>query len=145
VKVELFGSLGFTGKGHNSDKAIVMGLEGETPATIEVDTVAKRVAAVTDTKRIKLLGTHEVDFDPETALIFHRREKLPLHSNGMRFTAVGANGAAIVERIFYSVAAGSSSITPARPRMAACRPSRSRCRTRSTPPTSCSGSRSSTA
>ena len=106
VKVELFGSLGFTGRGHGSDKAIVMGLEGEEPATVEVDSVAKRIAAAIETKRVKLLGTHEVDLDPETALIFHRREKLPLHSNGMRFTALGANGAIVVERIFYSVGGG---------------------------------------
>ncbi|HEY6034556.1 MAG TPA: serine dehydratase beta chain, partial [Kofleriaceae bacterium] len=105
VKIELFGSLGFTGRGHGSDKAIVLGLEGEEPATVDVDSVARRVAAVEQTKRIKLLGTHEVELDPESALIFHRREKLPLHANGMRFTAyAGAQTAA--ERIYYSVGGG---------------------------------------
>ena len=102
VKVELFGSLGFTGKGHASDRAILMGLEGEEPATVELDSMDRRVAEARATKRIKLLGKHEVDLDIDTALIFHRREKLPLHSNGMRFTAIGPN----VERIYYSVGGG---------------------------------------
>ncbi len=106
VKVELVGSLGFTGKGHGSDRAILMGLEGDEPATVDVDTVGKRMASALETKRIKLLGKHEVAFDPDLQLIFHRREKLPLHSNGMRFTAFGANNAVLVERIFYSVGGG---------------------------------------
>ena len=106
VKVELFGSLGFTGKGHGSDKAILLGLEGDEPATVDVDSVARRVAAVGETGRILLLGKHEVGLDLDTQLIFHRREKLPLHANGMRFTALGALGNVIVERIYYSVGGG---------------------------------------
>jgi L-serine dehydratase len=105
VKIELFGSLGFTGKGHGSDRAIVLGLEGDEPATVDIDSVANRVAAVGQNKRIKLLGRHEVELDPETALIFHRREKLPLHANGMRFTAY-AGAKTIAERIYYSVGGG---------------------------------------
>jgi L-serine dehydratase len=105
VKVELFGSLGFTGKGHGSDKAIVLGLEGDEPATVDVDSIARRVAAVESSHRIKLLGKHEVELDPSSALVFHRREKLPLHANGMRFTAF-AGSAALVERIYYSVGGG---------------------------------------
>jgi L-serine dehydratase len=106
VKVELFGSLGFTGKGHGSDRAVLLGLEGEEPATVDVDSVAPRVARAVQTKRIRLLGTHEVKLDPETQLVFHRREKLPLHANGMRFSALDAAGAAIAERIYYSVGGG---------------------------------------
>jgi L-serine dehydratase len=107
VKIELFGSLGFTGKGHGTDKAVILGLEGEDPAGVEVDSVPKRVAAAEQTKRIKLLGMHEVDLDPATAIVFHRREKLPLHANGMRFTALGTAGASpLVERIYYSVGGG---------------------------------------
>jgi L-serine dehydratase len=106
VKIELFGSLGFTGKGHGSDKAIILGLEGEDPATVDVDSVERRVKAVHDTKRIKLLGKYEVDLDPAEALIFHRREKLPLHANGMRFTALGSGHTSLVERIYYSVGGG---------------------------------------
>src|SRR5450432_897441 len=106
IKVELFGSLGFTGKGHGSDRAIVLGLEGDEPATCDIDSIARRIAAVEQTKRITLLGKHAVDLDPADALIFHRREKLPLHSNGMRFTAYAAAGTVLVERIYYSVGGG---------------------------------------
>jgi L-serine dehydratase len=104
VKIELFGSLGFTGKGHGSDKAILLGLEGEEPKTVNVDSVDKRVAAIQSAKRVNLLRKHEVGLE-ETPLIFHRREKLPLHANGMRFTALGASGK-IVERVYYSVGGG---------------------------------------
>jgi L-serine dehydratase len=106
VKVELFGSLGFTGKGHGSDKAILLGLEGDEPATVDVDSIAPRVARAAQHKRVKLLGKHDVALDPDTQLVFHRREKLPLHSNGMRFTALGAGGGTLVERIYYSVGGG---------------------------------------
>jgi L-serine dehydratase len=106
VKVELFGSLGFTGRGHGTDKAVLLGLEGEEPATVDVDSVAARVARAGHDKRVTLLGSHEVALDPETDLVFHRRDKLPLHSNGMRFTARGADGAALAERIYYSVGGG---------------------------------------
>ncbi|HEY0189617.1 MAG TPA: L-serine ammonia-lyase [Kofleriaceae bacterium] len=106
VKVELFGSLGFTGRGHGTDKAVLLGLEGEEPATVDVDSVAPRVARNAATKRISILGKHEAGLDPETQLVFHRREKLPLHANGMRFTALGADGRPIVDRVFYSVGGG---------------------------------------
>ncbi|HEY4176233.1 MAG TPA: L-serine ammonia-lyase [Kofleriaceae bacterium] len=106
VKVELFGSLGFTGKGHGSDKAVIVGLEGDDPPTVDVDSIEKRVAAVAQTKRIKLLGTHDVDLDLADGLIFHRREKLPLHANGMRFSAFDAENKKIVDRVYYSVGGG---------------------------------------
>jgi L-serine dehydratase len=105
VRIELFGSLGFTGKGHGTDKAVILGLEGEEPKSVDVDSVARRVGAVEQGKQIKLLGIHEVDLDPATAIVFHRREKLPLHANGMRFTAL-AGAANLVERIYYSVGGG---------------------------------------
>ena len=106
VKVELFGSLGHTGKGHGSDRAVLLGLEGEEPATVDVDSVAPRVAAQAAAKQVHLLGKHLVALDPETQLVFHRRDKLPLHANGMRFTALDAGGGVIAERIYYSVGGG---------------------------------------
>ena len=106
VKVELFGSLGFTGRGHGTDKAVLLGLEGDEPATVDVDGVAARVATASKTKRVSLLGRHEVALDPETQLVFHRRDKLPLHANGMRFTALDAAGAVLAERVYYSVGGG---------------------------------------
>jgi L-serine dehydratase len=106
VKAELYGSLGFTGKGHGSDKAIILGLEGAEPATVDVDQIPARLAAVDRTRRITLFGGREVAFDPATALVFHRHEDLPLHPNGMRFTAFDAGGAPLVERIYYSIGGG---------------------------------------
>jgi L-serine dehydratase len=105
VKVELFGSLGFTGKGHGSDRAVILGLEGDEPATVDIDSIAPRLAKVQADRRVRLLGKHAVDFDLSDAIVFHRRDKLPLHANGMRFTASGAAGT-IVERIYYSVGGG---------------------------------------
>jgi L-serine dehydratase len=66
----------------------------------------KRVAAIAESRRVNLLGKHEVDLDPAEALIFHRRDKLPLHANGMRFTARDAAGNVLAERIYYSVGGG---------------------------------------
>ncbi|MBI4485568.1 MAG: hypothetical protein HY655_06105 [Acidobacteria bacterium] len=98
VKIELFGSLGFTGKGHGTDRAIILGLEGADPATVDVDRIAPRVAAVEASRRIALLGRHDVALNPADALIFNRRDNLPLHPNGMRFTALDAAGATVAER-----------------------------------------------
>ena len=106
VKVELFGSLGFTGKGHGSDRAVLLGLEGEDPSTVDVDAIPARIARIAETHRVALLGRHEVELDPAEHLVFHRREKLPLHSNGMRFTARDAGGAVLAERVYYSVGGG---------------------------------------
>jgi L-serine dehydratase len=106
VKVELFGSLGFTGKGHGSDRAVLLGLEGEDPSTVDVDTIPARIARIAEARRVALLGRHEVELDPAEHLVFHRREKLPLHSNGMRFSARDAAGAVLAERVYYSVGGG---------------------------------------
>jgi L-serine dehydratase len=106
VKVELFGSLGFTGKGHGTDKAVLLGLEGDEPATVDVDAIPARLAQIARLKAVQLLGAHTVALDPDSQLVFHRREKLPLHANGMRFTALAASGAAVAERIYYSVGGG---------------------------------------
>ncbi len=106
VKVELFGSLGFTGKGHGSDVAVILGLEGEDPETVDVDSVPARVARVAEAGEVRLLGRHVVELLPASAILFRRRETLPLHSNGMRFTAKDADGATVAEKVFYSVGGG---------------------------------------
>ncbi|MDP1922677.1 MAG: L-serine ammonia-lyase [Myxococcales bacterium] len=105
VKVELFGSLGFTGKGHGSDVAVMLGLEGEDPKTVDVDAVPTRVAAIGAAQTLRLLGQHTVKFGAD-AITFHRREKLPLHPNGMRYTAFATDGAVLAERVSYSVGGG---------------------------------------
>jgi L-serine dehydratase len=104
LKIELFGSLGFTGRGHGSDLAVMLGLEGALPATCDIDAAPQRVAAITSGGQLSLLG-HAVPFDVQTDLVFHRREKLPLHSNGMRFTA-RANDTVLLERVYYSIGGG---------------------------------------
>ncbi len=106
VRVELYGSLGHTGRGHGSDLAVILGLEGEEPDRVDIDAIPGRVAKVRERGRVLLQGGREVAFAPATDIVFHRREKLPLHPNGMRFTALDADGAVIGERIYYSVGGG---------------------------------------
>ncbi|MDP1826268.1 MAG: L-serine ammonia-lyase [Archangium sp.] len=104
VKVELFGSLAFTGKGHGSDLAVMLGLEGEEPRTVDIDTAPGRVERIVAAGSLSLLGEQQVTFKPD-AITFHRREKLPLHSNGMRFSAF-AGEELLSQRVFYSVGGG---------------------------------------
>src|SRR5918992_2244122 len=87
VQVILYGSLGLTGKGHGSDKAVILGLEGDKPELVDVDAVPARLAAVAERGAIRLLGEHEVPFVVGEHLIFERKRSLPEHPNGMRFTA----------------------------------------------------------
>lgn len=106
VRAELFGSLGFTGLGHGSHVAVMLGLEGEDPKTVDVDAVPARVEKIASARSLSLLGKRAVAFDPSSALVFHRREKLPLHSNGMRFTALDAGGEVVSQHVYYSVGGG---------------------------------------
>jgi len=103
---QLYGSLGATGKGHGSDKAVLLGLAGAEPDTVDVESIAARLKHMRDDKRIALLGTHQIGFTEKTDLIFYRRETLPFHANGMRFTAFDANGAELLTRTYYSVGGG---------------------------------------
>ena len=105
VRGELFGSLGATGHGHGSDRAVILGLSGESPETVDTTTVLPRVAAVRAAGRLSLLGTHEVALG-EDDLVLHRRQSLPFHPNGMRFFALDAAGAVLRERTYYSVGGG---------------------------------------
>jgi L-serine dehydratase len=105
VKVELFGSLGATGKGHGSDKAILLGLEGEEPDKVAIETVAARLDGMRKDHHIQLLGQHAIPFVEKEHLLF-RRQSLPYHPNGMRFTAYAADGAEVLSKIYYSVGGG---------------------------------------
>ena len=105
VRAELFGSLGATGHGHGSDRAIILGLSGETPETIETSTIAERVAAVRAAGVVRLLRRHEAALIDDD-LVLHRRQSLPFHPNGMRFFAFAADGSLLSERTFYSVGGG---------------------------------------
>ncbi|MGW0432293.1 L-serine ammonia-lyase [Micromonospora sp. NPDC003197] len=106
VRAELFGSLGATGHGHGSDRAVLLGLAGELPETVDTDRVPELVAEVRTTGRIALLGTHAIDFDAGRDLLLHRRRSLPFHPNGMTFAAYDALGGEIRARTYYSVGGG---------------------------------------
>ena len=106
IKVELFGSLALTGKGHGSDKAILLGLEGQWPNSIDPDTIEPMLVRIRKDKNLRLSPKHSIAFDEKTDLVFNKRQKLPFHSNGMRFTAFAADGAQLATREYYSVGGG---------------------------------------
>jgi L-serine dehydratase len=106
IRGELFGSLAHTGRGHGTDKAVLCGFEGEWPDKIDPDSIPARLSRIRNEKKIRLLGKHEIAFDEKTDLVFNKRQKLPYHSNGMRFTAFDANGEVLATRDYYSVGGG---------------------------------------
>jgi L-serine dehydratase len=106
VRVALYGSLGLTGPGHGSDKAVLLGLEGEQPATVDVDAIPAQLAAIAQRGTVRLLGEHEIPFTVGKNLEFNRRKKLSYHPNGMRFTAYDDHDAVLSERAYYSVGGG---------------------------------------
>jgi Serine dehydratase beta chain len=105
VRAELFGSLGATGHGHGSDRAVILGLEGEAPETVDTTAVLGRVAAARASSRVRLLGKHEVGL-ADADLVLHRRQSLPYHPNGMQFSAYDGAGRLVRKRTFYSVGGG---------------------------------------
>ncbi len=106
LRVELYGSLALTGRGHGTDKAVLCGLEGEWPDHIDPDIIADKLKRIRDSGQIHLLGRHAIGFNEKTDLIFNKREKLPFHSNGMRFIAFDAAGQELASRDYYSVGGG---------------------------------------
>ncbi len=106
VRAEVFGSLALTGRGHGTDKALLMGLEGHWPNEIDPDVIPDALARIRSEKKILLLGTHHIAFDEKRDLIMNKRQKLPFHTNGMRFSAYDADGVEIATRDYYSVGGG---------------------------------------
>ncbi|GAA2989643.1 L-serine ammonia-lyase [Streptosporangium longisporum] len=106
VSVILYGSLGLTGKGHGSDKAVLLGLSGEKPELVDVDTVDERLAAMRGSGTVSLHGSREIPFVIGEDLVFERKISLPGHPNGMRFTALAESGETLRERVYYSVGGG---------------------------------------
>jgi L-serine dehydratase len=104
VKVELFGSLGATGRGHGTDKAVILGLIGETPEGVEVEAIPDIVENVRSTRRLSILREHQVGFEPDHLQWLSK--SLPFHPNGMRFTALDAHGKELLSRVYYSVGGG---------------------------------------
>jgi len=105
VSSQLYGSLGATGKGHGSDKAVLLGLAGHEPDSVDVEQVESYLSAIR-AGDLLLLGRQRIAFDEARDLTFFRRQSLPLHANGMRFSAFDAEGALLVEKVFYSVGGG---------------------------------------
>lgn len=105
VHVELFGSLGATGHGHGSVKAVILGLEGERPELVDPVAAQPRADRVTAEHRLCLAGRHEIAFGPDD-IVLHRRKALPFHPNGMTFRATSVDGTVLSERTYYSVGGG---------------------------------------
>ncbi|MGW6173541.1 L-serine ammonia-lyase [Arthrobacter sp. NPDC055138] len=106
VKAELFGSLGATGVGHGSDKAVVLGLQGEDPESVDPDAADAQVEEAASGRKLQLAGIHPVEFDRAADVVLHRRRSLPAHPNGMTFTAYDAGGSPLRESSYYSVGGG---------------------------------------
>jgi L-serine dehydratase len=106
IRAELFGSLGATGHGHGSPKAVVLGLEGEDPATVDTDRADARLDEIRSSGSLLLAGKREVAFDVDNDLIMHRRRSLPAHPNGMTFAAYDAEDNELRMRTYYSVGGG---------------------------------------
>jgi len=106
LRVDLFGSLGHTGRGHGTDRAVLLGLEGQLPDQVDPDHIGPRMDEIARTGRLKLAGSQEIAIDLRKDLIFHKRQTLPYHPNGMRFSAFDADEAMLLERDYYSVGGG---------------------------------------
>ena len=106
IRAEMFGSLGATGRGHGTPRAVMLGLEGEQPESVDVEAIASRVEAIRSEARLRLCGEWPIVFKEKEDLLLNRRESLPLHSNGMVFAAFGEGGRELLSRAYYSVGGG---------------------------------------
>jgi len=111
VETGLYGSLALTGVGHATDRAVLLGLSGHEPATIDPEAIGKVVAEIRETHRLMLGGTRPIDFNEATDLVFHRDQMFPPgavlhHPNGLRVAAYDADGEVLVKRTFFSIGGG---------------------------------------
>ena len=106
VRATLYGSLAFTGKGHGTDKAILLGLSGERPADIDPAAIASIVEAIKSAGALKLGGKRSIDFDLTRDIVLDFKTPSPGHPNGMRLVALDAGGAELANRIYFSVGGG---------------------------------------
>jgi L-serine dehydratase len=106
VDVTLYGSLAYTGRGHGTDNAVILGLAGEDPETIDPGAIGSLLQKIRVDKSLQMPGVGRVDFDPDRQLAFNFDEELPRHTNGMRFRALAADGAVLLEGIYYSLGGG---------------------------------------
>ena len=110
VQAEMYGSLGATGKGHGTAKAVLLGLEGDQPESVDVPSIAERIAAIREGGSITLLGNrpdgHRIGFNDQTDVLLHRKKTLSFHSNGMIFTAFNSGGEVVSSKTYFSVGGG---------------------------------------
>jgi len=106
VLVELYGSLALTGLGHATDRAILLGLSGAEPDQVDPDSIEPTVRSIRGDEQLTLGGTRVISFLESRDLLFHKKEALPGHSNGMRFTAFDEAGAELAQQVYYSVGGG---------------------------------------
>ena len=106
VSTELYGSLSHTGRGHGTDKAIILGLLGQEPDKVDPDAIPQLLEQVEQTEQIKANEELVLEFKVKKHLIWHKRKKLPLHSNGMQFTAMDKDGNELLRKAYYSVGGG---------------------------------------
>jgi L-serine dehydratase len=106
VLIDLYGSLALTGHGHATDKAVLLGLCGERPDTVEIDLIEPLVTGIRTRQMLHLAGQKSIPFRESDDLIFHKSETLPRHPNGMRFTAFDESGSPLLVAVYYSVGGG---------------------------------------
>ena len=111
IQTDLYGSLALTGMGHATDRAILLGLQGNEPAKIDPAAIESAVAAIRASRRIDVAGRRPIGFDEPRDLLFHRDQMFPpgastKHPNGLRFTAFGADGTIIAQSTFFSIGGG---------------------------------------
>lgn len=106
VKIELYGSLALTGKGHGTDKAILNGLESKSPETVDPAAMVPRMHAILSSQQMNLAGQKLIPFNEATDFLFLQKELLPLHTNGMRFSAFDDQNTLLVDQVYYSIGGG---------------------------------------
>ncbi|WP_218813974.1 L-serine ammonia-lyase [Rickettsiella endosymbiont of Dermanyssus gallinae] len=106
VQVDLYGSLALTGRGHATDSAILSGLEGNLPDKVIPEKLPECIQQILAQRQINLGGKKIIPFSEQSDFLFHQKELLPLHTNGMRFTAFDAEGGSLKSQVYYSIGGG---------------------------------------
>ena len=106
IGIRLYGSLACTGKGHCTDKAVTLGLAGHAPDTVDPDEAERFWKATCESKRLRLHGGREIDFDPGRDIVFDTTTSLARHPNALKFSVLGESGRPFEEEVWYSLGGG---------------------------------------
>lgn len=106
IRVDLYGSLALTGRGHRTDVAIMLGLSGEVPESVDTECVDEKIEVIRTHKSILLAGKRKISFDSEKDILFHMNKRLPYHSNTLRLTAYDSGGRKVLSEVYYSIGGG---------------------------------------